>query len=465
MTGIVAVGAYVPAYRLAREAMAAQTGVRAGGGERAVANYDEDSLTLAAQAASDCLAGIEPAGVQGVFFASTTSPFREKQAAAVLAAALDLPRGVRTVDFGGSLRAAADALQAAAEAVAHGGQYLVTSGETRPAEPESEQEQLFGDAGAAVLLGTENVLAELEGSYTVSDPFTDYWRTGSEAVQAGDARFIEQYGYARLVPEAVQGLLRQQGIAAADVQRLLLPSPDGRQQKKVVGRLGFPEEAVQDTLVRQVGVSGAAMPLLLLAAALETARPGDRLLLAAYGDGCSAFLFRVTENIATLKERRGLGYYLRYRREMGTYGKYLRFKNVTAETSYEPFSSLALLWREERQNLRFYGVRCNACGSVFFPAKRVCERCGKKDDFTPQKLARRGEIYTFTRDHVYLSPDPPLCLAVVDLEGGGRFVGQVTDADPAEVTIGLPVELVFRKLHDGLGVPTYFWKARPRKEV
>ncbi len=77
------------------------------------------------------------------------------------------------------------------------------------------------------------------------------------------------------------------------------------------------------------------------------------------------------------------------------------------------------------------------------------------------QLSRRGQVYTYTNDYLYLNPDPPESLAAVDLEGGGRFFCQVTDVNPQDMRIGLEVELSFRKLHDGQNLPNYFWKARP----
>lgn len=70
-------------------------------------------------------------------------------------------------------------------------------------------------------------------------------------------------------------------------------------------------------------------------------------------------------------------------------------------------------------------------------------------------------MFTFTRDHLVPSPDPPTIMAAADLDGGGRFYAQVTDADPSAVEVGTPVELTFRRLHEGEDCVNYFWKLRP----
>jgi hydroxymethylglutaryl-CoA synthase len=112
MVGITSFHTYTPPYRLSRDEISRVWGTRNMGGERAVAKYDEDSLTMALAAALGCLNN-SLHQADGLFFASTTSPYKEKQAAAILAAAADLPRDTRTADFTNSLRAATIAIQSA----------------------------------------------------------------------------------------------------------------------------------------------------------------------------------------------------------------------------------------------------------------------------------------------------------------------------------------------------------------
>jgi uncharacterized OB-fold protein len=100
---------------------------------------------------------------------------------------------------------------------------------------------------------------------------------------------------------------------------------------------------------------------------------------------------------------------------------------------------------------------------VQFPANRGCVECGELDRMRAVPLARRGTVFTYTLDHLaggeYL--ETPIPRVVVDLEGGGRIFLEMTDADPAAVRIGMPVELTFRKVNEADGLNVYFWKARP----
>src|SRR3989304_1002699 len=120
MVGITACGAYVPLHRLGRQAMGQAWGIPAVPGERSVANADEDSLTMAVTASQECLVGQDPGSIDAVYFATTTSPYVEKQCASIIAAALDLRKDVFTVDFTDSLRSATAAMRAARDAIESG---------------------------------------------------------------------------------------------------------------------------------------------------------------------------------------------------------------------------------------------------------------------------------------------------------------------------------------------------------
>ena len=105
MIGITAIGGYVPRYRLSGKLLASVWGGGGGGGERAVANYDEDSLTMACEAALNALHGRDPSRIGACLLASTTPPYLEKSSATILAAVADLGHEVLPADLGGSIDA------------------------------------------------------------------------------------------------------------------------------------------------------------------------------------------------------------------------------------------------------------------------------------------------------------------------------------------------------------------------
>ncbi|MCE2487994.1 MAG: hydroxymethylglutaryl-CoA synthase family protein, partial [Desulfurellaceae bacterium] len=152
MIGITSCGYHVPFYRLEREKIGHAWARRPGRGERAAIYFDEDALTLGMEAAQRCLEDTGKTGIDGVYFASTSAPFRQRSAASFLAAACDLRPECETADFGASLRSATTALRAGLDAVGSGrlSQVLIAAGEVRDGQPGEGQEDWFGDAGSAV---------------------------------------------------------------------------------------------------------------------------------------------------------------------------------------------------------------------------------------------------------------------------------------------------------------------------
>ncbi|MFZ4759831.1 MAG: hypothetical protein ACOYLX_16830, partial [Burkholderiaceae bacterium] len=154
--GILSFGAYLPRARLQRKAVAAANGWFAPGlkglakGERTIGNWDEDPITMAVEAARDCLGDTDRSRLNGLVFASTTHPFADRQNATVVATALNLPSALRTSDAAGSLRAATGALMAALEGRER---TLVVAAEMRRAKAASTQEMHYGDGAAAMLVG------------------------------------------------------------------------------------------------------------------------------------------------------------------------------------------------------------------------------------------------------------------------------------------------------------------------
>src|SRR5689334_5790986 len=461
MPGISSAAASIPRYRLPREVIAKEWGGAAAGGEKAVANHDEDSLTLAVDAALAVVAAGERP--DAVFFASTTPPYVEKQAAATIAAVLDLPAATRTVDFTDTLRAGTSALLAGLDALAGGARrVLVAAGDCRLGEPESAAEQSYGDAGAAVLLVADGARAEVIGAHSIADEFLGTWRTREqEFPRSFPGAFETKYGYARVLGEAVKGALGKAGVAPQALATAILPTPNPRAPQAVAKALGLdPKRQLQDSFWTTIGDTGATQPLVMLAAALERAKPGDVILVAGYGDGADALVLRVTAPpvLAGTSVHRQI----EVKRTLASYGRYARFRKlVRKDAGGNDVSSAVVAYRDRKELLPLYGGKCPKCGTVQFPKHRVCIECAHAAGLEDVKLARRGTLFTFTNDYLFESPDPPTTHAVVDLEGGGRLYCQLTDCEAERVAIDMPLELTFRRIHEGGGFNNYFWKARP----
>jgi hydroxymethylglutaryl-CoA synthase len=467
--GIQSYGAYIPPTRLALAAIGGRP-AKDGGPERAVAWNDEDAVTMAATAAVNCLRGQGRDSVDALFFASTSYPFREKQGAAFLAKALDLRRDVRTADFSGSLRAGLDALRAAADAVTAGSarRVLVVASDCRLGAPGSGLERSGGDGAAAFLVGAPDAIATFDAFHSVSDELLDVWRAeGDRFVHSWEERFVVQEGYTPRLLETVKGLLEACGARAADFARIALYAPDERAHAGVARALKVAPAVLVAPLFGQLGNAGCAFAPLLLASALEQAKPGERILVAGYGDGAAACALAATEHLEKLEPRRGVAWHLARRRPVKGYDRYLKARSL--ETSEwapgsDPGLSATIHFRERDEDVSFKGQRCRRCRAVQFPNQRVCESCFAKDDFEPLRLSDRvGKVVTYTFDFFFPTPDPPTIVTVTEIEGA-RIHLQLVNAAPEQVKLGLPVELELRRIHQVGGRPNYYWKGTPLPE-
>jgi hydroxymethylglutaryl-CoA synthase len=471
MTGIVSYGAYVPYYRLSRTDISSMWGSPGGMGERSVANFDEDSVTMSVEAGTDCISGMDSKSIDGLYFASTTAPYLEKMSASIVAAALDFRMDVYASDFAGSLRGGTNAVRSAMDAINGGSadRVLVCAADVRMGFPKSSNEMNFGDGAAALLLGNTDVIASIEGWLSHCNEIMDVWRSDRDLfVRSWEARFVTQAGYLRVVPKAVEAALKKYKMTPDDFSKAIFCAPNPRLAKSAAAKSGFgPKTELQDSLDSVIGDTGTALPLMLLTSALEEAEAGDRILLACYGDGCDVLILRVTEQIKHFQKERGLKTYLPSKK-MTSYDKLLRWREMlpvdppARPPADQSRPSASALWRDAKGGLALYGVKCRNCGTPQYPAQRVCYKCRTKDDFDIYRFAdKKAKLTSYSHDMLSAGLDPPITVCAVDFEGGGRIMCDMTDRDYKDVEVDMPVEMTFRRLYYGADFYAYWWKCRP----
>jgi 3-hydroxy-3-methylglutaryl CoA synthase/uncharacterized OB-fold protein len=469
MTGILRYGAYIPHFRLPGSHIGDAWGGRGSRGEKAVANHDEDSLTMAVEAARDCLHGLDRSGIDGLFFVSTTSPYLEKQGASLVATVLGLRSDILTADFAHCLRAGTTALELAKAYIETGRatRILVTFADTRTAHPGGAQEPWVGDAAAAFLIGSGPSGAQWDSFVSVSNEMMDVWRTDEDPfLQSWEDRWVKTHGFLAITRAAVQQALKASGLTAGELDQAVLYAPDARSHRQLTNRLDLGERTrIADPLLDTVGVTGAAHVPLMLAHALEEARPDERILLAGYGDGADALVVKTTEQVGELRGRRGVTGHLESKQKLVNYDRYLWYRRLVDVQPPPPLlvgSSATVLWRERSSVLGLNGSRCKVCGEAAFPIQRICNGCHSKDAYEELPLAEsRGRLFTYTLDYLASQTDPPLIQSVVDLEPGCRLYTSMTDADAAGVELEMEVEMTFRRIRKAEGFYNYFWKCRP----
>jgi hydroxymethylglutaryl-CoA synthase len=299
------------------------------------------------------------------------------------------------------------------------------------------------------------LLAEVIGAGSATDEFLDRWRSPGEV---GSKLWEERFGETRYVGLGVaawEDAVKAAGLAADQVDRVLIAGPHARAAAALGRRLGVGDRLAPG-LDATVGFTGAAHPGLLVADALDGAGPGQVIALVVLADGADVVLLRTTEALAagrptpTVADQVAAGGPVSY----GTYLAWRGFLPVEPPRRPEPARpSASAAGRSRDWKFGFVGSE-GADGTVHLPPAPSDTHARPMADAT-------GTIVTSTVDRLAYSPSPPVVFAVVDFDGGGRLPVELTDVDAADVAIGGRVEMTFRKLFTADGIHNYFWKARP----
>lgn len=474
MAGIAAWGAYAPRLRLSRKAVTEANAWVApnlkakGKGERSMANWDEDALTMAVEAARDALGPDDDRSqITSLYFASTTAPFADRLNAGIVSAALTLEKSITASDVTGSQRCGLTAL---GHALAAGGTSLVAVGEHRKARAVSAQELDFGDGAAAFVVTDGPGAAELLGSGSITDDFVDHFRGDDGGFDYyWEERWIRDEGIVKLVPPAIRKALEGADLSPSDIDHFCFPSTFAGMAATVAKTVGIKPEAVRDNLAAVMGEAGCAHGPIMLAHALEHAKAGETILVAQFGQGAEALVFRATGQ--GQRPARGVTGSLADRQEETNYLKFLTFnglvewdKGMRAEKDNK--TALTTLYRNEDMILGLVGGRCRETGVVQFPRTRISVAPNNPavDTQEPYRFAeRRATVLSYSADYLTFSMAPPNHYGMIVFEGGGRIMMDITDVAPGDVETGLPVRMVFRikEVDEKRGFVRYFWKATP----
>jgi hydroxymethylglutaryl-CoA synthase len=466
--GLLATSRYVPRMRLERSEVFAQHRWMAPGlkslskGQKAMANWDEDSVTMAVEA----IRGLrfDRAQVNVLTLASTSLPFAERINAGIVASALHLPNSSSVRDVSSSYRSASTELLNALTQSPSGIQIIVAS-EKRSPKPASSSEMIQGDGAAAVAIGTGPIIASLVASHTEYADFVDHFRESGEPHEYGwEERWTRDEGYMKIAVGAIQRCLEQHAIKVSDIAHFVMPAVLSKINESIAKKLGLTQAKVVDTHRDTVGDLGSAQPLAMLDTALRQAKPEELILLACFGSGCDVILLRRTSLPCPGSEP------LDFKSET-SYLKYLSFNQqidldwgMRAEMDNK--TALTAAWRDHGRISHFEGGKCTKCGTVQFPSARLCvnPRCNAQDSQQPFSLADEpARVLSHTSDFLAYSPNPPFQFGHIDFDSGARVLMEFTDTDQEELHSSLPVRMVYRiKEFDAKrGFRRYFWKATP----
>lgn len=458
MRGIIGLGTYLPRLRLSRSAMADALGWLMPGispkGHRTLAYWDENSTTMAVEAARSALRS-SAMPITSLVLATTSPVFAEPLNSPTVHRALALPRSTPARDICGTGRACLSALVQMLEGSGTG---LIVGADRHVGPAGSVQETRYSDGAAAAVVGDGNPVFEFLAGADFTSAFIDRYRMPARPSGTGwEERWVREEGILKQVPVAIADALSKAEVAPADIKHLVFPSilngigPALARASRLTGA------AVADDLVERCGNIGSGHALLMLSLAAERMEPGELVVIAGFGQGASALVLRRTSReldeisrVSTQLES-GIvdGNYLR----LALYGGTLEWdRGLRGRTSAG--EALSTLSRYEDAILGFQGGR-DRNGDITFPPKNG-------EGMEPWPLAdRNGRMASFTADLLAFSPSPPSCYGLVDFQGGGRLMMDVTDPDAGSVEVGDAVRFVFR-VHDSdpaTGYVRYFWKA------
>ncbi|HHS98029.1 MAG TPA: hydroxymethylglutaryl-CoA synthase [Chloroflexi bacterium] len=313
--GIVGYGAYVPRYRLPAEEVAR---VWSGGHgrtpitEKSVPGLDEDTVTIALEAARNALAragDVDRAQIRAVWVGSESHPYAVKPTSTIVAEAIGATPATQAGDWEFACKAGTEAFQAAVGFVGSGmARYAFAIGaDTAQARPGDALDYTAAAGGAAYLLGpADESLAVIEASYSYVTDTPDFWRRAHQHYPSHGGRFTGQPAYFHHITNAARGLMEAMGTRPEDYTYAVFHQPNLKFPRTVARRLGFtPEQIAPGLLVDRIGNTYAASSLIGLTAVLDQARPGDRILLVSFGSGAGsdAISLRVTDAIDERRDR------------------------------------------------------------------------------------------------------------------------------------------------------------------
>jgi hydroxymethylglutaryl-CoA synthase len=166
--------------------------------------------------------------------------------------------------------------------------------------PGGELDLFVGYGGAAFIFGKLDVIAEIEGWYSVTSDTPDFWRRDGEPFPSHGGRFTGDPAYFKHVRKAATKLMDKYNLKATDIDYLVVHQPNPAFPIKVARDLGFKQEQYACSLqVNKFGNTYSGCSVVGLAAVLDIAQPDEQILMVSYGSGAGsdAYLLRTTNHL------------------------------------------------------------------------------------------------------------------------------------------------------------------------
>ncbi|MEM1509405.1 MAG: hydroxymethylglutaryl-CoA synthase [Thermofilaceae archaeon] len=333
--GISGYGVYVPVYRIKdTEIERVWGGEESPVEEKSLPGLDEDSLTMAFEAAREAIAmsGVNREDIGAVIVGSESPPYAVKPSATVISEALGVTPRVVAIDMEFACKAGTTALilisgLVASKAIKHG---LAIGTDNAQAKPGDELEYTAGAGAAAFLLSesSSESIAEIEHVFSYVTDTPDFWRREGERYPRHTYRFTGEPAYFHHVISAAKGLMEETGLKPSDFDYVVFHQPNVRFPLRAAQQLGFSVEQVKTgILCDKIGNTYAAASLIGLVRVLDQAKPGQRILVVSFGSGAGSDAISLVTREGAGKHRSSLDLFLE-RKIYVDYGTYVKFKGL-----------------------------------------------------------------------------------------------------------------------------------------
>ena len=340
--GIVSYGSYIPRYRIRIEEIAkiwdedpnelrSQLQVAS----KSVLGPDEDVATMAVESERNAINRWkgDPQKIGAIYVGSESHPYAVKPTATIVAAAIDAEKELTAADLEFACKAGTAGMQMClglvkSNMISYGLAIGADDSQGRPRDP---LEYTAGAGSSAFLIGTERVVAEIEGTYSVTSDMPDFWRREGAIFPSHGVRFTGKPAYFQHTVDASKGLLEELGTKPSDYDFATFHQPNTKFPLTVAKMLGFSSEQVEVSLIcKDIGNAYSASSMLGLAQILNHANAGDKIFMTSYGSGAGsdAFSFEVTDEIEEVKTYPyNVDHYIQ-NSEFIDYGLYARYKGL-----------------------------------------------------------------------------------------------------------------------------------------
>jgi len=315
MIGITSYGAYIPCYRIKVEEIARVWGdnpehIKKGLliHEKSVPDLDEDAATIAVEAARSAIGrcNINPKEIGAVYVGSESHPYAVKPTATIVAEAIGATPDLTAADFEFACKAGTAAIQACMGEVAMGMiKYGMAIGaDVSQGAPGDALEYTAAAGGAAYIIGKKNLIAEIEDTSSFTTDTPDFWRREGESYPMHGGRFTGEPAYFKHIMSATKSLMKKVGTKPSDYDYAIFHQPNGKFPLRMAKMLGFVEEQIRlGLVVSKLGNTYSGSSLIGLAAVLDQAKAGSRILMTSFGSGAGsdAFSMTVTDGIEEIR--------------------------------------------------------------------------------------------------------------------------------------------------------------------